>query len=254
MDDKKIKVTSAEIITKGGTPEHPYYQIKYKQVGKKEYNVGFGSYQKEYVEESLETCFEIVKYTIDDRIKFETDFCSSRCPDIKSCDHRYEAVKCEQLYNAMLNAGFIEKEECIQNDEGIFMKCYRKVSVCPKSSNCQFGIMCLLGDKIEAECKVCEGIGRCSKANSQDALSCEKVQRALSDKNKVVQFPVNMDEMQRNILVELLNARKECTDENILTARGCVAIIDALFYLVKDGIRVGVDWGDPNGDKTGGLE
>ena len=52
--------------------------------------------------------------------------------------------------------------------------------------------------------------------------------------DKVVQFPVDMDEMQRNVLYELLNARKECTEENVLTVRGIVAIIDALFYMVGE--------------------
>lgn len=74
----------------------------------------------------------------------------------------------------------------------------------------------------------------------------------MSNKDDVSE--VNMDEMQHNILIELLNARKECTDENLLTARGFVAIIDALFYLVKDGVHIGIDMGDPKGDRTGGLD
>lgn len=51
---------------------------------------------------------------------------------------------------------------------------------------------------------------------------------------KVVQFPVNMDDMQRNVLTELLKARVECTEENLLTAYGCKTIVDALFYLVSE--------------------
>ena len=79
-------------------------------------------------------------------------------------------------------------------------------------------------------------------------------EQTIKAKEKVTQFPVDMDNMQRNIMIELLNARREITTENMLTARGCVAIIDALFYLVKEGVQVGIDWGDPNGDKTGGRE
>lgn len=60
-----------------------------------------------------------------------------------------------------------------------------------------------------------------------------KKQKKAKENKEVVQFPVDMDEMQRNILANLLNARKECTEENLLTACGCVSIIDALFYLVK---------------------
>lgn len=208
--------------------------------------------------------------------------------------------------------------EEVRRSDGTVMKCYRKISVCCKAATCELGIMCQVGEKIEAECKVCEGQGTCHLAFKEDALACEKIQAVLSDKDKkddihkvaedmamklsfedkmqictccerynicgdlhnskcpvlikeveralkeadekkkeekVVQFPVDMDEMQRNILVELLNARKECTDQNLLTARGCVAIIDALFYLVKEKpIWAGIDMGNPNGDRTGGLD
>lgn len=217
--------------------------------------------------------------------------------------------------------------EEVRRSDGTVMKCYRKISVCCKAATCELGIMCQVGEKIEAECKVCEGQGKCHLAFKEDALACEKIQAVLSDKNvekyllekrlqfecefcakrcpsiyscdhryqadkckplfdflkekgfikeqikeqqveikeekekeeKVVQFPVDMDEMQRNILISLLNARKECTDQNLLTAHGCVAIIDALFYLVKErpiipAYCVGVDMGDPKGDSTGGLD
>lgn len=53
------------------------------------------------------------------------------------------------------------------------------------------------------------------------------------EEEKVIEYPVDMDEMQRNIMFGLLNARKEATDKNILTANGFVAVIDALFYLIK---------------------
>lgn len=66
-------------------------------------------------------------------------------------------------------------------------------------------------------------------------------------KDKVVEplVDVDIDKMERNILIGLLNARKECTEQNILTVRGCVAIIDALFYLVKETstIMAGIDKG-----------
>lgn len=63
-DEKRIKVTSAEIIatgTKGLRQDKPYYEIKYKEVGKNEYNIGFGSYKLPYVLHWLDTCFEIVE-------------------------------------------------------------------------------------------------------------------------------------------------------------------------------------------------
>lgn len=106
--------------------------------------------------------------------------------------------------------------------------------------------------------------------NVYDSSRCKALFKALKDngfvkepvqkkEEKGVQFPVNMDEMQKDIMTELLNARKECTEENLLTARGCVAIIDALFYLVKERPIVpaycaGIDMGDPKGDRTGFVD
>lgn len=63
-EEKRIKVTSAEIIatdTKGLRQDKPYYEIKYKEVGQNEYNIGFGSYKLPYVLHWLDTCFEIVE-------------------------------------------------------------------------------------------------------------------------------------------------------------------------------------------------
>lgn len=53
--------------------------------------------------------------------------------------------------------------------------------------------------------------------------------------DKVIEFPVNMDRLQKDILTGLLFARKECAEENVLTVSGVVSILDALFYLVKEG-------------------
>lgn len=94
-------------------------------------------------------------------------------------------------------------------------------------------------------CIFCEKYNMCdSLHNSKCPILIKEVESSLKEKelekkeerlkDKVIQFPVDMDEMQKNILIELLNARKECTDQNLLTAHGCVAIIDALFYLVKE--------------------
>ena len=62
--EQRIKVTSAEIIvanTKGSRQNKPYYEIKYKEVGHEEYNIGFGSYKLPYVLHWLDTCFEIIE-------------------------------------------------------------------------------------------------------------------------------------------------------------------------------------------------
>lgn len=63
-EEQRIKVTSAEIIvanTKGARQGKPYYEIKYKEVGQEEYNIGFASYKLPYVLHWLDTCFEIIE-------------------------------------------------------------------------------------------------------------------------------------------------------------------------------------------------
>ena len=40
---KKMKVKEIDIIVRG-KPDKPYYEIKYKEVGKRYYNIGCGSY------------------------------------------------------------------------------------------------------------------------------------------------------------------------------------------------------------------
>ena len=57
--DEKVKVTSLDIIVTG-TKEKPYFEIKYKEVGKKDYNIGYGSYDLNTVFDWKETCFEVV--------------------------------------------------------------------------------------------------------------------------------------------------------------------------------------------------
>lgn len=58
--DKKLKVLSADIIV-AGTKDKPYFEIKYKEVGKKHYNLGFSSYCLDYVFEWKDECFEVIE-------------------------------------------------------------------------------------------------------------------------------------------------------------------------------------------------
>ena len=57
--EEKIKVTSLEIIVTG-TKDKPYFEIKYKEVGKEDYNIGYSSYDLNNVFSWKEECFEIV--------------------------------------------------------------------------------------------------------------------------------------------------------------------------------------------------
>lgn len=59
MVEEKIKVTSLEIIVTG-TKDKPYFEIKYKEVGKEDYNIGYSSYDLNNVFGWKEECFEIV--------------------------------------------------------------------------------------------------------------------------------------------------------------------------------------------------
>ena len=58
--DKKLKVLSADIIV-AGTKDKPYFEIKYKEVGKKHYNLGFSSYCLDYVFEWKDEHLEVVE-------------------------------------------------------------------------------------------------------------------------------------------------------------------------------------------------
>lgn len=56
---EKIKVTSLEIIVTG-TKDKPYFEIKYKEVGKEDYNIGYSSYDLNTVFNWKDEYFEIV--------------------------------------------------------------------------------------------------------------------------------------------------------------------------------------------------
>ena len=61
----KVKVEEAEIVV-NGTADKPYYEIKYRGVGKKDYNIGYSSYDVRKVFGWLESEFEVVGKSDDD--------------------------------------------------------------------------------------------------------------------------------------------------------------------------------------------
>ena len=63
MENEKIKVTSLDIIVTG-KKEKPYFEIKYKEVGKNDYNIGYGSYDIENVFAWRDECFEVERKNI----------------------------------------------------------------------------------------------------------------------------------------------------------------------------------------------
>lgn len=56
--EEKIVVDELEIIVRG-KKEKPYYEIMYHEVGKEDYNIGYGSYNLENVFDWKERYFEI---------------------------------------------------------------------------------------------------------------------------------------------------------------------------------------------------
>lgn len=57
---KKMKVTEIDIIVTGYV-DKPYYELKYREVGKRYYCVGYSSYYLRNVVEWKEKYFEVVK-------------------------------------------------------------------------------------------------------------------------------------------------------------------------------------------------
>lgn len=72
----KAKVDSLEIIARM-LDDKPYYELKYRRVGEKDYSVGYSSYNLKLVLSDINTYFEIVenndKQTNADRIKNMSD-------------------------------------------------------------------------------------------------------------------------------------------------------------------------------------
>lgn len=60
MKSRKVKVDSLEIIVTG-KKEKPYFEIKYRKVGNKNYNTGYSSYDLNNVFDWKNECFEVVK-------------------------------------------------------------------------------------------------------------------------------------------------------------------------------------------------
>lgn len=57
---EKNKVTSLEIIVRM-IDDKPYYEVKYREVGKKEYSIGYSSYSLKTVLGFIDEYFEIVE-------------------------------------------------------------------------------------------------------------------------------------------------------------------------------------------------
>ena len=73
--NSRVKVNSLEIIVRM-IGNKPYYELKYRQVGKKDYSIGYSSYDLKIVLGYIDTYFEIVEsdnHTNADRIRNMSD-------------------------------------------------------------------------------------------------------------------------------------------------------------------------------------
>jgi len=77
--EEKVKVTRLEIIVTG-TKDKPYFEIKYKELGKEDYNIGYSSYDLNNVFAWKEECFEIVNQLAEE-YKGGWIPCSERLPE-----------------------------------------------------------------------------------------------------------------------------------------------------------------------------
>ena len=69
----KIKVTSLEVIATG-SERKPQYEIKYKELGADHYNIGYSSYNLDFVLDWKEKYFELVK-VVEQMIEEEYCYC-----------------------------------------------------------------------------------------------------------------------------------------------------------------------------------
>lgn len=84
-------------------------------------------------------------------------------------------------------------------------------------------------------CKKCDRYTSCVQLFNEDCAVLKSILDDMLPKKDVKkEEPVDMDEMQAMIMANLINARKEAHDKYILSPNGIIAIIDALFYLVKE--------------------
>lgn len=117
-DTNMVKVNSLEIIVRM-IDDKPYYEVKYREVGKKEYSIGYSSYSLKTVLGFIDEYFEIAEskeQTNADRIRNMTD------EELAEWLHNmYDFEKDEELYKSIYNLD-TEKEEEIHDSYGDLLK------------------------------------------------------------------------------------------------------------------------------------
>lgn len=105
MSEEKIKVESLDIIVTM-IDGKPYYEIKYKEVGKRHYNIGYSSYDLDFVLEWKEKWFEVVENKVakDTHVPGKWIPCSARIPEYPKENPVFDGKHLE-MYLVTINCG-----------------------------------------------------------------------------------------------------------------------------------------------------
>ena len=111
---REKKITSAEIIVTG-TKDKPYFELKYKEVGKDDYSIGYSSYDLNNVFDWKEDCFEIVN-ELEEEQKV-------------GCEWELEDAEMELYYTECGNAHIFAYGNPMENDYKFCPYCGKKIKV-----------------------------------------------------------------------------------------------------------------------------
>ena len=104
--EEKVKVTSLEMIVTGTKDKH-YFEIKYKEVGKEDYHIGYSSYDLKKVFDWKEERFEIVNQVAEEYKRTAHYGCNTN-GEHEKCDDCSVADKCpnykKQLFDQFGNS------------------------------------------------------------------------------------------------------------------------------------------------------
>lgn len=145
---REKKVTSAEIIVTG-TKDKPYFEIRYKEVGKEDYSIGYSSYDLNNVFDWKEDCFEIVNQLAEECkpiINYNT-----LLNDIKSQLKQFIADSNNIDYNRALVEAIEVIDEKTEEHNGGWIPCSKRLPetnesvLCWAKSTARGGDVCFVG-------------------------------------------------------------------------------------------------------------
>lgn len=122
---EKEKVMFPEIVVRG-TDDKPYYEIKYYDVTDKQWHLGYGSYNLEYVMQWKEECLEVVegsitnelcekiKERLEEEVKYQNEKAETSPPFCKLTfeEARRKMAECYEHAIEIVNQVAEEYQEC----------------------------------------------------------------------------------------------------------------------------------------------